>query len=202
VSRRTITCRVCGQEFESEVKPGTRPAYCSDKCRRDASWRQRQELRQSITELRCSRCGEVKPIAEFSGRTHTYCRPCHAAYARVLRANKSPEQKTRARLVETAWRKGITAEQLLSLLESQNGLCAICRSDLHGDSRRWHVDHDHTCCPDTNGRESGRRQRVCGECIRGILCGNCNVGLGMFHDDPVTLRAAITYLDEQSKRVR
>lgn len=32
-----------------------------------------------------------------------------------------------------------------------------------------HIDHDHACCP---GNES------CGKCIRGVLCGSCNVILG------------------------
>lgn len=37
---------------------------------------------------RCSRCGETKPIVEFSlthGKPHTYCRPCHREYNREWR---------------------------------------------------------------------------------------------------------------------
>jgi hypothetical protein len=33
--------------------------------------------------------------------------------------------------------------------------------------------------------------------IRGILCNNCNVGLGLFKDDPSLLYKAITYLKEK-----
>jgi hypothetical protein len=194
MNKRAIDCRYCGQSFKSDVRAGTPPAYCSDACRRKMTWQKRQEKRQSLAELRCPRCGEMKPIGDFSAATQSYCRPCHAAYARLLRANKSPQQKARARLVDSAWRNGVTAEQLLALVDAQSGLCAICKSNLNGDSRRWHIDHDHKCCTGTSGDHRGPRQRSCGKCIRGILCGNCNVGLGMFRDDPEILRAALRYL--------
>ncbi len=56
--------------------------------------------------------------------------------------------------------------------EAQNGLCAMCR-----DGPAAHVDHDHV---------SGQ--------VRGLLCFNCNAGLGLFKDRTVVLAAAITYL--------
>jgi hypothetical protein len=31
--------------------------------------------------------------------------------------------------------------------------------------------------------------------IRGLLCNNCNASLGYLHDDPVQVRAALTYLE-------
>lgn len=194
-NQRNRTCRICKQEFTYAVRAGTQPVYCSDRCRRDASWQQRQERRRSITDLRCPSCGETKPVDDFAGVTHSYCRPCHAAYARVLRANRTPEQKAHVRIRETAYRYGVTVAGLLSLLESQGRKCAICQLDLDEDSRQWHVDHDHACCPNTSGDAPGKRQRGCGKCIRGILCGNCNGGLGLFRDDPDVLRAAVVYLE-------
>ena len=50
--------------------------------------------------------------------------------------------------------------------------CAIC-----GGSERLSWDHDHAT----------------GD-YRGTLCSNCNTGLGMFHDQPGTLRKAARYL--------
>jgi hypothetical protein len=64
------------------------------------------------------------------------------------------------------------------LRESQGGRCLICGT-AEGDAPRGrlHVDHDH---------KTGA--------LRALLCGNCNLGLGHFKDDPVRIRSAIDYL--------
>lgn len=82
---------------------------------------------------------------------------------------------------------GLTSAQYDEMLAAQGGHCAICPSTEPGG--RWGtffpVDHDHSCCP---GPKS------CGECIRGLVCSPCNVGLGAFGDDPDRLMAAVAYL--------
>lgn len=73
---------------------------------------------------------------------------------------------------------GITAAEYDALLAEQQGGCAICgTSESAGVSQRLHVDHDH---------ESGD--------VRGLLCSECNLGLGKFRDNPDLLRIAIEYL--------
>lgn len=67
------------------------------------------------------------------------------------------------------------------LQELYDGPCGICGS---GD-RVIHVDHDHSCCPGT---------KSCGKCVRGGLCGSCNMALGAFGDDINVVRAAVSYL--------
>jgi Recombination endonuclease VII len=59
------------------------------------------------------------------------------------------------------------------MLESQDGLCAICRA-----APAVHVDHDH----------------VTGA-VRALLCFNCNGGLGQFKDDPGLLHLAAFYVE-------
>jgi hypothetical protein len=81
----------------------------------------------------------------------------------------------------------LSMEAYEALLDAQGGACAICKVDTPTDVRtsRFHVDHDHACCPGT---------RSCGKCVRGLLCHACNTALGNFQDDPERLRAALAYL--------
>lgn len=79
----------------------------------------------------------------------------------------------------------MTVDDYEELLVAQGGGCAICGGV--DATRRLNVDHDHKCCP---GRGS------CGECVRGLLCINCNLTLGTAKDSPATLRSALRYLAE------
>jgi hypothetical protein len=83
---------------------------------------------------------------------------------------------------------GITAEQFEVMFEAQGRRCKICGTSEPGTrtAGRWHIDHDHACCPG--------RKKSCGKCLRGILCGNCNIGIGNLQDDPVIVQAALGYL--------
>jgi len=69
----------------------------------------------------------------------------------------------------------LTDAQYTELLDRQGGSCAICK-DKPRD--RLVVDHDH---------ESGA--------VRGLLCGRCNLALGLLRDDTTRIRAAATYLE-------
>lgn len=81
-------------------------------------------------------------------------------------------------------RFNLSLESYLELLATQGG-CAICGTSDPGGKGRFHVDHDHECCP---GKHS------CGRCIRGLLCTRCNVAIAMFRDDPLVMKRAITYV--------
>jgi len=71
------------------------------------------------------------------------------------------------------------------ILLTQGGGCAICGITDPG-KRRFHVDHDHECCP--------TEYSCCGQCIRGLLCISCNLMLGSAKDDPEVLLAGVEYL--------
>ena len=81
---------------------------------------------------------------------------------------------------------GINLSQYEWLLAKGNGVCWIClRPETLKRQRKapypesLYVDHDHT---------TGM--------IRGLLCNNCNSGLGYFDDNPEILKAAIAYLEK------
>lgn len=84
--------------------------------------------------------------------------------------------------VQVIKKYGLTKERFMEMLVDQDNACAICEVPF---SATPHIDHDHKCCD---------RAGSCGECVRGLLCGDCNNMLGRAHDDPKILRAAATYL--------
>ncbi len=70
-------------------------------------------------------------------------------------------------------KRKITPNLYDKMLEAQGGLCAICKTDKPGGKGDFHVDHNH----------------VTGA-IRGLLCHNCNTGIGSLGDDPMRIQAA------------
>jgi len=67
--------------------------------------------------------------------------------------------------------------QIFLMKDDQVGRCAICEEILSQDTKHIHVDH----CHKTNK-------------VRGLLCANCNKGLGFFKDNTRALERAILYL--------
>ena len=155
--------------------------------------------------LTCKNCKQSKPVEEFgldrsrkTGR-HPYCKVCRRAHS-VKRYAENPEPTREAQRGRYAantetmreaqrWRTlkyqyGLTRDDWNRMYESQEGKCGICRKDLpdkintRGEMRNSAcVDHDH---------ETG--------VVRGILCHDCNLGIGYLKHDEDLLRAAIAYL--------
>lgn len=119
------------------------------------------------------------------------CAPCRRARnAEAAKRSREMRQAEYQRNKATRYRHnlkkhGLTSERYEALLAAQGGACAICRGTTPYGRGRFHIDHDHRCCPG---------QRSCGKCVRGLLCGRCNPGLGAFQDSPDLLMAAVAYL--------
>jgi len=100
------------------------------------------------------------------------------AYQKAYRGLSPNVQKGRA-LRESF---GISLEQYQKMHDEQDGKCKICCQPetqmRNGKVRALAVDHDH---------KTGK--------IRGLLCSDCNTGIGKLKDDPNVLRKAADYLE-------
>lgn len=117
----------------------------------------------------CSRCREEKDLEEFytsNGKNN----PDGRQYVCKPCTNEDRVDRTRLRLY------GITRKQYLEKLKEQGGVCKVCFG-TNKSGRALFVDHNHR-----NGQ------------IRGLLCSNCNAGLGHFLDDPELIDAGAAYL--------
>ena len=85
--------------------------------------------------------------------------------------------KSDLNLAHTLRNYGLSVADYDRMLSAQGGRCAICRSGTPQGRGRWHIDHDHI----TNQ-------------VRGLLCNNCNRGIGFLADDPETIKRAWAYV--------
>jgi len=148
---------------------------------------------QNLIEKQCRVCQEVKPISEYykvSSNKSGYenrCKSCNIA-AQKLWANNNKEKRN---AIEKKYRSkpevirrrvlqqyGIDETIFQELLAKQKNMCKICEKEF---TSMAHVDHCHTT-----------------GIVRGLLCGKCNRGLGMYDDDPNLLRKAADYLDDNA----
>lgn len=161
----------------------------------------------------CVVCGAAVP--ENSGRRKHCSESCQAADSRHQQKRpeaftcrmcgdevtlKSRDHRGRLQRTDTQWcrkcrrdspdalrfhKYGVTPEQYA---EALNRGCAICGTrDV-----QLHVDHDHACC--------GPRSRTCGNCVRGLICGPCNRGIGIFRENTDVMLSAITYLKNSTEK--
>lgn len=122
-------------------------------------------------------------IKRFCGKT------CSNRQSYINRKTADPEHFKKWAHERGFSRYGLTEEEYNDLLEAQNGGCAVCGSKVPGGPGRFHVDHDHMCCP------SGKS---CGRCVRGLLCIQCNTAAGLLQDDPVRILALLEYIEKRN----
>jgi hypothetical protein len=119
--------------------------------------------REALPTYCCSKCNTVKPESEFYLKDRNGRRDTTCKACRII----AQREKT----------LGVTQEQYLQMFKEQQGRCGICDKRLYSKRyKAFAVDHDHN---------TGR--------IRGLLCTQCNTGLGLFKDDPVALQHAIEW---------
>lgn len=79
----------------------------------------------------------------------------------------------------------LTKREYEGMLRRQGNQCDACGGEF-GSRRDICVDHDHNCCPG---------ERSCGECVRALLCQDCNISLGRMKECPKRIRALASYVE-------
>lgn len=134
---------------------------------------------KGILDLKvCIKCKRELSLDEFRTRNGKHgklpgsiCKQC-VSDASKQKLRKEPKLKTIYKM---------SVEEYMNRYGQQGGKCAICgvRKPITYD--RLVVDHNHS---------TGK--------VRGLLCPNCNKGLGFFKDDINSLAKAIKYLNHES----
>ena len=138
----------------------------------------------------CCKCGMEKEFSAFyrdSGKKdglQSWCKECRNAVAGKY--YKSPEGRQRNREVHLKRKYGITLAEYDEMFDEQNGRCGICGTEEAGSKyKHFAVDHCH---------DSGA--------IRGLLCSNCNRGIGLLGDNLKDLSKAVLYLAKNEERIQ
>jgi hypothetical protein len=143
--------------------------------------------------LYCNRCKTKKRVCEFGRDKDTpigyarKCRECNRNY-QANRRKQRPEHCAKQHRAAVLKMYGCDLYTYQTLLEKQDHKCAICRQPetnvRKGKTQSLSIDHDH---------DSKK--------IRGLLCANCNVAIGMLRDDITILESAIDYLKSYTSSV-
>ena len=171
-SGQTYTCLIC---FRTRKDNGEWCLYCGAPHEFESEQHKQQwEVEYEIeiypdSVIICSNCGK-RAFLEGKG----LCRLCYGKKHSRAYCRKYPDKRRNSVLKHEY---GITKKQYDFMLASQGNSCAICGKTPKENGRGLAVDHDH---------ETGA--------IRGLLCTNCNLGLGSFYDNPKVLLNAIAYL--------
>lgn len=121
----------------------------------------------------CKNCNQEKTLEEYKN-TSSRCTVCLDCLEKSKKKYWTSDNKRNYQYLK---RYNITLETYNTLLAKQNNACAICLTSVNELSTQLHVDHCHT---------TGK--------VRGLLCYNCNSGLGRFKDSKFNLSQALHYI--------
>jgi len=205
----TIPCAQCGVEFKTEPFPSRRHKYCSRRCNGivNTGLLTHPRLIDGLDGgglMECYEChrrlkaGEFRINKSYKRGRDPNCKDCRkSAWA------KDPEAQKRSSDLATRWRLynpgssrtiarrhhlrdtyGISLDDFLNEHSKRSGLCDICKMQCrsgpdHPSSMKCDLSVDH--CHGTNA-------------FRGLLCRQCNAGIGFFKDRDELVSAAVLYL--------
>jgi len=177
---RTRVCKKCkarenNQRYHAAMRDVPRRRYTPQ-----LTAEEKREIERT-GRMRCGRCGERKLLEEFH-RRRTATSVTRVRICAACRNSQTAQWKARHRnkwwYCHTAYkckRYGITVEQFIAMLETQDYCCAICGRPLKRKGAA--IDHDH---------DTGQ--------VRGIVHSYCNLVIGNAGEDVTVLNGAIRYL--------
>lgn len=200
-----MKCKVCQKELIKKQK-----STCSHKCRnvyvssqikgrpspfKGMKNRFSEETKKKISDASRGRKMSIeniekqrlrmKGISFFKGKKH---KPESIAIIKEKNTGENhynyKDGLSKDNRCEVLKRYSLTKDSYQKILDSQNGVCAICKKP-EVVRKNLSVDHDHRCCT---------HHKSCGKCIRGLLCHRCNQALGLMNDDILILKSAVDYL--------
>jgi hypothetical protein len=138
----------------------------------------------------CIRCGETKPYTDYykiPANKDGYQNRCKACHNKV-NAECRKWHPVRGKRQQIKYRYGITWDEFILKLKAQHYKCAICDAsikEINSLSEKIEtavIDHCHKT-----------------KKLRGLLCMNCNAGIGSLKDNPALLIRAAHYLDSYNE---
>ena len=136
-----------------------------------------QQIKEGKTRF-CKKCSNDLPVSEFHIRYdknenhirfNSPCKKCSYENRNILH-RKSHYRKVKYNITDTEYD---------DKLKEQNYSCSICKIQRKDCVKDFAIDHCHV----TNN-------------VRGLLCNNCNSGIGFLKDDISILLSAIEYLNK------
>lgn len=209
------SCIICGKSFVPRRRPDK---TCSLDCQ--VQWRRllsrkatarNYKPRPPRPDANCESCG-ARVQAPRSGPTARWCSTCKANREHVRGRNRTSVRRCykcqvplpeaarqpgkavcddcrvdrRIRAIDHEQRRrlrkyGLTQDEYERILLDQCGRCLGCGTEDPG-FKGWCIDHCH---------KSGR--------VRALLCGRCNIALGLTDENPVVLRALADFVERANR---
>ena len=113
-------------------------------------------------------------VNEYQNRRY-HARQAGAWTPRSPRDAKTCKENLHFNTMKT--RFGINKAKYEEMLQAQAGVCAICQQ-ICAKNTRLSIDHHH---------DTGK--------VRGLLCNNCNTGIGLLKDDSKIIASAASYVN-------
>lgn len=179
-------CLNCNKKF-TPSKNDKRIKFCSELCRRE--YRNKTNYMKSYYNENIDKWKDRQSQQSYKDTKNETRKTKYHTDAdfrqRVIDRSKQYriDHPTAKRSQDLYSKYGMTLQEYDEMLKNQDGKCAICGMNAEDNGRYGvlYVDHNH---------QTGK--------IRGLLCENCNFGLGIFKDNIDILNNAVKYLEDNS----